>query len=127
MTLLRPTQNTITWPPKECEGDLSSQGWSVVAQITNLRLLDWQLPRGIATYVEPDEPLLVRTDFVRREVARTRVGAKTVLYPVQPATVAAHAGTLVARFLLFRSESIDSARFAGMKISRKLKRQMRYS
>ena len=86
------------WPPHECDTAVSFKGWQAVAQIQRPPAFDWQLPPGVAINFGPREPLLMQTHFVRSGVAKRKKASltKTMLYPVDPATVTAHAGTLFA-------------------------------
>jgi len=92
--LFRPHPGPIQWPPKLCPLTLNWDQWELIAQ-TQHPELDWKLPPGVAINVSRRQPLLVQTHYVRGKHPKTpHAMTKTKLYPVDPATVTAHAGAL---------------------------------
>ena len=96
VALFRPHAGDLQSLPKHCL-PIHSGAWDMLAQTTR-PVLDWQLPPGVAFHLEPHEPLLVQTDYLRRGASKRRGQeiTKTVLYPMDRAAVTAHAGTLTA-------------------------------
>src|SRR6184192_4831380 len=92
--LFRPHPGPIQWPPKLCPLTLNWDQWELIAQ-TQHPETDWKLPPGVAINVSRRQPLLVQTHYVRGAHPKTRHAmTKTKLYPIDPATVTAHAGAL---------------------------------
>jgi len=92
--LFRPHPGPIQWPPKLCPLTLNWDQWELIAQ-TQHPETDWKLPPGVAIRVSRRQPLLVQTHYVRGKHPKTpHAMTKTKLYPVDPATVTAHAGAL---------------------------------
>ena len=92
--LFRPHPGPIQWPPKLCPLTLNWDQWELIAQ-TQHPETDWKLPPGVAINVSRRQPLLVQTHYVRGKHPKTpHAMTKTKLYPVDPATVTAHAGAL---------------------------------
>jgi hypothetical protein len=95
--LARPHPGKLEWPPKNCPVRLNFDTWDMIAETTR-PTFDWQLPPGVAFHLQPHEPLLVQTHYLRGGGApkREREMTRTVLYPTDPTAVTAHAGTLIA-------------------------------
>jgi len=92
--LFRPHPGPTQWPPKLCPLTLNWDQWELIAQ-TQHPETDWKLPPGVAIRVSRRQPLLVQTHYVRGKHPKTpHAMTKTKLYPVDPATVTAHAGAL---------------------------------
>ena len=92
--LFRPHPGPVQWPPKLCPLTLNWDQWELIAQ-TQHPETDWKLPPGVAIRVSRRQPLLVQTHYVRGKHPKTpHAMTKTKLYPVDPATVTAHAGAL---------------------------------
>ena len=92
--LFRPHPGPVLWPPKLCPLTLNWDQWELIAQ-TQHPETDWKLPPGVAIRVSRRQPLLVQTHYVRGKHPKTpHAMTKTKLYPVDPATVTAHAGAL---------------------------------
>src|SRR2546422_932188 len=92
--LFRPHPGPVQWPPKLCPLTLNWDQWELIAQ-TQHPELDWQLPPGVAINISRRQPLLVQTHYGRARQPNTRHAmTKTKLYPIDPATVTAHAGAL---------------------------------
>ena len=92
--LFRPHPGPVQWPPKNCPLTLNWDQWELIAQ-TQHPVLDWQLPPGVAINISRRQPLLVQTHYVKGSHPKTRHAmTKTKLYPIDPATVTAHAGAL---------------------------------
>ena len=92
--LFRPHPGPVQWPPKNCPLTLNWDQWELIAQ-TQHPETDWQLPPGVAINISRRQPLLVQTHYVRGSRPKTRHAmTKTRLYPIDPATVTAHAGAL---------------------------------
>ncbi|TMA39649.1 MAG: hypothetical protein E6J79_02680 [Deltaproteobacteria bacterium] len=92
--LFRPHPGPVQWPPKNCPLTLNWDQWELIAQ-TQHPETDWQLPPGVAINISRRQPLLVQTHYVKGSHPKTRHAmTKTKLYPIDPATVTAHAGAL---------------------------------
>ena len=92
--LFRPHPGVVQWPPKLCPITLNYDSWELIAQ-TQHPDFDWKLPPGVAINIAPRQPLLIQTHYLRSpHPKKPRMMTKTKLYPVDPATVTAHAGAL---------------------------------
>jgi Copper type II ascorbate-dependent monooxygenase, C-terminal domain len=92
--LFRPHPGPVQWPPKNCPLTLNWDQWELIAQ-TQHPELDWKLPPGVAINISRKQPLLIQTHYVKGSHPKTRHAmTKTKLYPMDPATVTAHAGAL---------------------------------
>jgi len=98
VALLWPHAGTLQWPKRQCPSlDVLTDPWEPIA-VSQHPLLDWRLPPGVAMRLEPDQPLLLQTHYLNAGVGKRKGRkweTKTELYPVDPTTVTAHAGTLV--------------------------------
>src|SRR5207245_461534 len=92
--LFRPHPGPVQWPPKNCPLTLNWDQWELLAP-TQHPETHWKLPPGVAINTSRRQPLLVQTHYVRGSRPKTRHAmTKTKLYPIDPATVTAHAGAL---------------------------------
>ena len=110
--LARPHPGKVEWPPKNCPLTLNFDTWELIAQ-TQHAMFDWQLPPGVGLNLSPHQPLLIQTHYLRGGGGKegSRETTFTVLYPVDPATVTAHAGSLFLndRSLMVPPHSISTA------------------
>ena len=118
VALLRPQPGKLEWPARECPFlHVPTDPWESIARSQH-PVLDWRLPPGVAIRLEPRQPLLIQTHYLRPGDGtheRRRWKTKTELYPVDPATVTAHAGMLVLddRVPLYdlpRGRSVETSR-----------------
>ena len=94
--LARPYPGTLEWPPKACPLTLNYDAWEVIAQSQHPDF-DWKLPPGVAVNLEPHQPLLIQTHYLRSGLTQKKSEkylTKTEVFPVDPKTVTAHAGAL---------------------------------
>jgi hypothetical protein len=94
--LARPYPGTLEWPPHDCPLTLNYDAWEVIAQSQHPDF-DWKLPPGVAVNLEPNQPLLIQTHYLRSGLTQKKsqkYKTKTELFPVDPKTVTAHAGAL---------------------------------
>ena len=95
--LARPFPGTLEWPAHNCPLTLNYDAWEVIAQSQHPDF-DWKLPPGVAVNLEPSQPLLVQTHYIRggstKKGAVQRHLTKTELFPMDPKDVTAHAGAL---------------------------------
>ena len=96
--LFWPHAGTLEWSKTQCLSlDVQGDPWEPIA-VSQHPLLDWRLPPGVAMKLKPRQPLLVQTHYFKSSVGKRKARKwepKTELYPVDPRTVTAHAGTLV--------------------------------
>jgi len=92
--IARPYPGTLEWPAHECPLTLNFDAWEVIAQSQHPDF-DWKLPPGVAVNLQPHQPLLIQTHYLRGSSKKTvKYLTKTELFPVDPKTVTAHAGAL---------------------------------
>jgi len=94
--LARPFPGTLDWPPHKCPLTLNYDSWEVIAQSQHPDF-DWKLPPGVAVNLEPHQPLLIQTHYLRSGLTQKKSQkylTKTEVFPIDPKTVTAHAGAL---------------------------------
>src|SRR6267143_1945953 len=94
--VLSASPGKLDWPPHKCPLTLNYDSWEVIAQSQHPDF-DWKLPPGVAVNLEPHQPLLIQTHYLRSGLTQKKSQkylTKTEVFPVDPKTVTAHAGAL---------------------------------